>query len=212
MHCLSWAVKLPNIQKNPLGPANSSAFQHLCIFEPFPAVTVILSTTFYTDVFMTNSFAARMKQNLYAAALFKDSLKKKKKKNRIADTRTGQPTTWDVRADKEQDRTQGYKTYLNWTNNQRGLKTLSDQQSGERQNWIKAALWHFWNFALGVPLQLGYSIVFYYCRKIFHGYTRGFTCAFVDKWYPRGRSSHILGRFQCCMWNVFIPGTLAYIS
>jgi len=24
-----------------------------------------------------------------------------------------------------------------------------------------------------------------------------------------GRSSHILGRLQRCVWNVFIPGTLA---
>jgi len=36
-----------------------------------------------------------------------------------------------------------------------------------------------------------------------------------DKRYPTNSaegSSHILGRLQCCMWNVFITGTLAYIS
>jgi len=37
---------------------------------------------------------------------------------------------------------------------------------------LTEALCYFWNFALGVPLQLENSIVFYYCRKICHGYTR----------------------------------------
>jgi len=32
---------------------------------------------------------------------------------------------------------------------------------------------------------LGNSIVFYYCCKFCHGYTREYTCTFIDKQYPR---------------------------
>ncbi len=39
--CLSWTVKLPAVlQKNPSGPTNSLLFQHFCVFEPFPTMTV----------------------------------------------------------------------------------------------------------------------------------------------------------------------------
>ena len=55
---------------------------------------------------------------------------------------------------------------------------------------------HQVTFALGVPLQLGNSIVFYYCRKICHGYTRGYTCICWQADTPElcRRSSHVLGR------------------
>ncbi len=39
--CLFWTVKLPAVlQKNPPGPINDLVFQHFCVFEPFPTMTV----------------------------------------------------------------------------------------------------------------------------------------------------------------------------
>ncbi len=45
--CLFWTVKLSTVlQKNPPRSADSSVFQHPFIFEPFPAVTMILRAIF----------------------------------------------------------------------------------------------------------------------------------------------------------------------
>ncbi len=39
--CLSWTVKPSAVlQKNYSGPTNSLVFQHFCVFEPFPTMTV----------------------------------------------------------------------------------------------------------------------------------------------------------------------------
>jgi len=39
--CLSWTVKLSAVlQKSPSAPTNSLVFQHCCVFEPFPTMTV----------------------------------------------------------------------------------------------------------------------------------------------------------------------------
>ncbi len=49
--CLSWTVKLSAVlQKNPSGLTNSLVFQHFCVFEPFPTMTVwFWDPSFHTD-------------------------------------------------------------------------------------------------------------------------------------------------------------------
>ncbi len=49
--CLSWTGKLAAVlQKNPSGPTNSLVFQHFCVFEPFPTMTVwFWDPSFHTE-------------------------------------------------------------------------------------------------------------------------------------------------------------------
>ncbi len=49
--CVSWTVKLSAVlQKNPSSPTNSLVFQHFCVFEPFPTMTVwFLDPSFHTE-------------------------------------------------------------------------------------------------------------------------------------------------------------------
>ncbi len=49
--CLSWTVKLSAVlQKNPSAPTNYLVFQHFCVFEPFPTMTVwFWDPSFHTE-------------------------------------------------------------------------------------------------------------------------------------------------------------------
>ncbi len=43
-------IKISGLQKNPSGPTNSLGFQHFCVFEPFPKMTIwFWDSSFHTE-------------------------------------------------------------------------------------------------------------------------------------------------------------------